>query len=66
MNIQQQEGGVAIPQQLNKSDLTTSKGIGSVLTRLNIILNQTSRKLQTGASVAGKMTVAGEKILFRS
>ena len=60
MNFQQQ-GGVAIPQQLDKSDLSNSKGLGSVLTRLNIILNQTSRKLQTGASVAGKMTVAGEK-----
>ena len=61
MNFEQ-VGGVSIPKKLDSSDLKKSGGLGKVLQRLNIIFEQTNKKLRgENTSVAGKMTIAGEK-----
>lgn len=61
MNFEQ-EGGVTIPKQLDISDLKASQGLGKVLTRLNYIFRDADQKYRRGdASVAGKMTISGEK-----
>lgn len=61
MNFEQ-VGGVSIPKKLDSSDLKKSGGLGKVLQRLNIIFEQTNKKLRgDNTSVAGKMTIGGEK-----
>ena len=61
MNFEQ-VGGVSIPKKLDSKDLKKSGGLGKVLQRLNIIFEQTNKKLRgENTSVAGKMTIAGEK-----
>lgn len=61
MNFEQ-VGGVSIPKKLDSNDLKKSGGLGKVLQRLNIIFEQTNKKLRgENTSVAGKMTIAGEK-----
>ena len=54
MNIEQ-VGGVSIPKKLDNSDLKKSGGLGKVLQRLNIIFEQTNKKLRgENTSVAGQ------------
>lgn len=61
MNFEQ-VGGVSIPKKLDINDLKKSGGVGKVLQRLNIIFEQTNKRLRgENNTVAGKMTIAGEK-----